>query len=116
MRPRATSYKHGIFAEDLVREFLIMEGGEILATRYKTPYGEIDIISKHGNTIIFSEVKKRTSIEKALLSLSCRQIKRIIHASQIFIQESDFADMDLRFDFFAVSQIGEIERVVNITS
>jgi putative endonuclease len=47
----------GKWGEDAVAAYLAGRGYEILARNARTPYGEIDIITKQGDTIIFVEVK-----------------------------------------------------------
>lgn len=45
--------------------YLWLKGYKIIAKRYKTAKGEIDIIAKHKNTLIMTEVKQRQTIEQA---------------------------------------------------
>jgi putative endonuclease len=47
--------------EDLAIRFLTKKGYRIIAKNYRTPLGEIDIIAKDGDTLVFLEVKTRTS-------------------------------------------------------
>jgi putative endonuclease len=51
----------GKWGEEAVAAYLSRRGYEILARNARTPYGEIDIITKQEDTIIFIEVKTLTS-------------------------------------------------------
>ena len=47
--------------EKLVVKYLKKQGCKILATNYRTPFGEADIIIQEGEEVAFVEVKTRTS-------------------------------------------------------
>jgi putative endonuclease len=51
----------GRWGEETVVTYLGQHGYEIVARNARTPYGEIDIIAKQGDSIIFIEVKTLTS-------------------------------------------------------
>lgn len=51
----------GKIGENFAKDFLENEGYEILATNFRCYFGEIDIIGKRDNVIVFVEVKARTS-------------------------------------------------------
>lgn len=51
----------GAWGEKKARNFLIRQGYEILDTNYQTRYGELDIIAKEKDIIVFVEVKTRSS-------------------------------------------------------
>lgn len=82
---RKSSYEKGIAAEQKSIKYLEKLGHKILERRYKTPEGEIDIISEYGQNLYFVEVKHRASNEQALEAITPRQQQRISNAAQIFI-------------------------------
>ena len=51
----------GKWGEDAVAAYLAERGYEIIARNVRTPYGEIDIVSRQADITIFVEVKTRTS-------------------------------------------------------
>ena len=57
------SQKLGRFGENTAKSFLIRKGYEIIDLNFHTPYGEIDIICKHNDQLIFVEVKTRKSMK-----------------------------------------------------
>jgi putative endonuclease len=94
-----TSYKTGIDAEKFCRLLLRLKFYRILASRYKTPMGEIDIVAARGRTLVAIEVKARSSHATAAESISPHQQTRIAHALQHFvIRHPRYANANLRFD------------------
>ena len=51
--------KEGAYYENLVAEYLKTQGYEILEKNYRCRIGEIDLIAKEGETLVFVEVKYR---------------------------------------------------------
>lgn len=49
--------------EDLAKQHLITKGYAILEQNFRKGYGEIDIVATNNNTLVFVEVKTRTSAE-----------------------------------------------------
>jgi len=99
---KRTSYKTGIDAEFFCRLALRLKGYRILATRYKTPMGEIDIVAARGHTVVAVEVKARPTQSDALESISPQQRARIARALQDFTMRNPrFARHNLRFDVMA---------------
>lgn len=94
-----TSYQTGLIAERMCRIALRLKFYRILAERYKTPMGEIDIVAARGNSVVAVEVKARATREEAVESISAQQRERIGRALQDFIMRNPrFARADLRFD------------------
>jgi putative endonuclease len=51
----------GILGEKLARDFLAKNGYQIVETNYRCPEGEIDIIARHEDTLVFVEVRTKKS-------------------------------------------------------
>lgn len=93
------SYSSGILWEDNAVQYLLKLGYKILHRRYKTKYGEIDIIAEDEDVIVFVETKFRKNMIDGLHSISERQKQRIYNAAKIFIAEHDNdVTRDYRFD------------------
>ena len=56
---RTRAYRHGLFAETVAALLLRLKGHRIVARRYKTPVGEIDLVALKGKRLAFVEVKRR---------------------------------------------------------
>jgi putative endonuclease len=93
------SYNRGMQGESVALAFLNLRGYHILAKRYRTPYGEIDIIARYDTMIVCVEVKTRSTISSSLQALQVRQQERIMNAYLHFIQSfPDYANDAVRFD------------------
>ncbi len=96
---RIRAYRKGARLEKLAAIYLRLKGYKILKTRYKTPSGEIDIIARRENTLIFVEVKGRGKIGAALESVTARNRFRVEQAVRHFIAaHPQFIVFDMRFD------------------
>jgi len=90
-------------AEIMSAWLLRLKGYRILAQRFKTPVGVIDLIAKRASTIAFIEVKARPSAA-AMESVSARQRRRIAQASLVFMQKRpEFPEYQMRFDLILVT-------------
>ncbi|MDR1362321.1 MAG: YraN family protein [Holosporaceae bacterium] len=99
-----TKYK-GHLGEFVAIALLYLKGYRILERRYKTACGEIDIIAKRGNTVVFVEVKARKNVEKCFLAINPKQMNRIRQASLVFLRRNPrLADSELRFDVILVAE------------
>ena len=99
------TYQFGILSEKISILFLRLKGYQILAWRYKTYFGEIDIIAKRGRVIAIIEVKARryeTTFEEVLRP---NQIQRVKKATEFFLSKNQkFQNHLIRFDFIAVNK------------
>jgi putative endonuclease len=81
---------------------LRLKGHHIVAQRYKTPVGEIDLVALKGNRLAFIEVKRRKTTEDAAWTLPAKQRRRIVRAAQYWLaSHPDFSGHDLAFDVTA---------------
>jgi putative endonuclease len=76
----------------------------ILARRFRTPFGEIDLVARRGNLVVFVEVKARASLEEAAYAVTPRQQRRIIDAAQAWlVAHPEHAEFELRFDVMLIA-------------
>lgn len=96
---RLKAYKKGMQVERLAALYLRLKGYKILTLRYKALGGEIDIIARRGNALVFVEVKSRGEMSAALESVTPRNRARVEQAVRHFIASHPvYADADMRFD------------------
>lgn len=79
------SYKYGIFAEYVVITHLMLRGYKILKRRYKTKFGEIDILATRDKDLIAFEVKARTKQKLTTELVSFKQKQRIMNTLNFFV-------------------------------
>ena len=100
---RRKAYKAGRGAERLAAFWLRLKGYRIVATGYKTPVGEIDLIARRGRILAFVEVKVRPTKRAAADAITPRQQARIARAASWFLKSRpDLAAMTCRFDAMLV--------------
>jgi len=103
-RTRQAAYRHGLVAEALAALLLIAKGYRLLARRYKTPLGEIDLIARRGRLVAFVEVKARPSEAEALTSVGRMTERRIVDAADLWLaKHPDAAGLDIRYDMVLVT-------------
>src|SRR5437899_11652153 len=91
---RQIAFRTGISAESRAAAFLIAKGFRILARRWKSPVGEIDIVARRRHLLVFVEVKARERLDDAAWSVTDRQRARIVAAAEAFLAR--FADQSIR--------------------
>ena len=100
---RQAAFRVGISAESRAAAFLIAKGFRILARRWRSPLGEIDIVARRRRLLVFAEVKARSTIDEAVESVNVRQRRRIAAAAEIWLAANpDDSIRDIRFDVILV--------------
>jgi putative endonuclease len=111
---RQIAFRTGISAESRAAAFLVAKGFRILARRWRSPVGEIDIIARRRSLLVFVEVKARERFDDAAWSVTDRQRLRIAAAAEAWLARyADSRIRDIRFDAILVAP-GRIPR--HITS
>jgi putative endonuclease len=96
---RQLAERHGRRAETLAAWYLRCKGYRILARRYKTPVGEIDLIARRGRVVAFVEVKRRPTLAEAAEAVSAFGQARIARAAALWLAAHPAAaGLDCRFD------------------
>lgn len=102
-KKKTRAYRMGLWAEWLAIMFLRCKGYQLLAQRYKTPKGEIDLIMRRGDIIAIIEVKARRNNQDTE-RISSKQQQRITQAAALYLaKHPQFANFQLRFDVMFVS-------------
>ncbi|MBX3561468.1 MAG: YraN family protein [Sphingomonas sp.] len=79
---RRAAERGGRRAETLAAWWLRLKGWRILATRARTPVGEVDIVARRRRTIAFVEVKARATAAEAELALDEYRLRRVARAAE----------------------------------
>ena len=106
MFPFIMGYKQriGKFGEELAKNFLIKHGYKIIGINIKISYQEVDIVAKKNKTIIFIEVKTRTSLslgsaDMALTDTKMENLKKVL---ENYIYEKKLDENFIRLDLIAI--------------
>jgi putative endonuclease len=101
---RVAAFRTGLSAESRAAALLMAKGYRILAKRFRTPYGEIDLIARKRNLLAFIEVKARANLDDAAYAVTPRQQQRIIEAAQAWlVAHPEHANFELRFDAMLIA-------------
>ena len=94
-----TGHSKGLLAEFKAKSFMRYHGFSILAERFKTPLGEIDLIAKKGNLVVFIEVKLRKTKEAAAEAIHAKNQSRVRNAAELYLQQHpEYNECEMRCD------------------
>jgi putative endonuclease len=101
---RVAAFRTGLSAESRAAAWLIAKGYSILARRFRSPFGEIDIVARRRRLVAFVEVKARASLDEAAYAVTSRQQRRIVEAAQAWLMtHPEHAELDMRFDVMLIA-------------
>lgn len=94
-----TGHQKGLWAELKAKAYLRLNGYHLLEERFKTPLGEIDLIVKKENMVVFVEVKLRRTVEAAAEAIHAKNQSRVRHAAELYLQQHpEYNEYEMRFD------------------
>jgi putative endonuclease len=112
------SQRYGEAGEALAARLLRKKGYQIVATNYRTPLGEIDIIARDGDTIVFVEVKARQSgrFGAPKWAVTPRKQRKISMVALYYLKSTGQGQAKARFDVVSICsalQRPEVEIIRN---
>ena len=98
------SYNLGIKGEEDAERYLIKQGYEILERNYRSQQGEVDIIARDKESLVFVEVKNYSyrSYGSPVGAVGKNKKQSIIHAAETYIYKNNIEDVYSRFDVIAI--------------
>lgn len=103
----------GAEGEYLVHDYLIGQGYRVLDMNYRRGPGEIDVIARKGQTVVFVEVKRRANARygRPAEAVDARKRARIVRTALLYLQQKGLMDSPVRFDVAELTpgQINYIE-------
>jgi len=90
--------------ECLAVDFLRKKGYRIVATNFRSPLGEVDLIAQEGDTTVFVEVKTRRSLKCGMPQESVTSAKqaRILKTALIYLKNNNLGNGNYRFDVVSI--------------
>ena len=108
--------RYGRKSEAIAVDHLKARGYEILVQNYRTRLGEVDIIAREGDTIVFVEVKARRSDRygNAKAAVTWKKQRRISMVALQYLKENDLTQCSARFDVVAIGGPAEAGSEIEI--
>jgi len=100
----------GNYGESLAADYLAQAGLKIVRRNYRCPKGEVDIIARQGESLVFAEVRTRTSSVRGTAeeSINFQKIQKLKNICSYYLIENNCREWpEIRFDIVAVNFSGE---------
>ncbi|EKD26640.1 MAG: hypothetical protein ACD_79C01084G0001 [uncultured bacterium] len=96
----------GDIGEDLALKFLSSKGMKLIERNFRCNFGEIDLIFRDKNALVFVEVKLRKSnfFGDAALAVNIRKQKKIVNIAKYYLQNKRLNPESIRFDVFGIEK------------
>ena len=98
----------GRWGEEQAAIFFLEEGYEIIARNVRTPYGEIDLIVRQGDVLVFVEVKTRSNDTYGMpeVSITAKKQEHMLLAAKSYLLDHSELDTAWRIDVVAIRRRG----------
>ena len=107
------AYQYGLESEDLARKALSKLGMKPIATRFHTPFGELDLIMQDGEYIVFVEVKARRTMKNHDIVPKSKILKLCKAVDFYMMTEKLHRNTAIRFDYIAIEGSKIINHIKN---
>jgi putative endonuclease len=103
-RLRITGKKLGASGEDLAAKHLRSQGYAILERNFRCPIGELDLVARKENLLVFAEVKTRRSEQYGppQTAVTLRKRRRIVKLAHFYMKQKKLYHLQPRFDVIAI--------------
>lgn len=104
----------GLKGEKAAAKYLENKGYQVVDTNWKCNFGEIDIVALHDNSIVFVEVKTRSSIKTGLPedAVNAKKRKKYESLAAYYLQDHEYIDMPVRFDVVGILVISKTKALL----
>lgn len=108
----------GFEGEESACKYLTDIGYAVLTRNYHSRFGEIDIIAKDKDCLVFIEVKTRSnsSYGTPLEAITKSKLWKLIKTSQFYINQFKLGDIEYRFDAIEINFTGENSSINHLKS
>jgi len=95
----------GTFGEGLAAAFLRQQGYAIVETNWHCEHGELDIVARRDETLVFVEVRTRhsSSTDLAFMSVDARKQEKLVNLAQVYLAMHDLDDTAWRIDVIGIA-------------
>ncbi|MBU0672606.1 MAG: YraN family protein [Candidatus Margulisbacteria bacterium] len=110
------SYKQGVEGEEIAEKYLRQLGYQILDNNFHSQQGEVDIIAKDHEILVFIEVKNYSFRSYGSPLSAVRKSKRdsIIHAARTYLLKKKIKDINCRFDVLTIYRRPNGAKVIDL--
>ena len=108
------AFQSGFHAEEIVERHYARGGLPISDRRWRGESGEIDLVLRNGDGLVFVEVKSAADFARAAERMTLRQARRICRAASEYLARMPLGQLtEVRFDVALVDGIGRVEVMEN---
>jgi putative endonuclease len=106
----------GTRGEDIAAAYLQQQGYLLLERNFRTRYGEVDIVTRHDDTVVFVEVRTRRAGTYGTPeeSVTVRKGQRLVLAAQQYLQDNGLEQAHWCIDLVSVRMEGYAPKVTHL--